>query len=75
MTRQRMPICGSAEDGAGRRRASGILLDWADGALEHKQFNLGQEPWRNRRSKDMLAELFDALKRLNLLVVQEAQYA
>ena len=45
------------------------------GALEHKQFNLGQEPWRNRRSKDMLAELFDALKRLNLLVVQEAQYA
>ena len=52
-----------------------LSSDWADGALEHKQFNLGQDPWRNRRFKDMFAELFDALKRLNLLVVQEAQYA
>ena len=36
---------------------------------------LGQELWRNHRFKITLAELFDALKRLKLLVIQEAQYA
>ena len=35
---------------------------------------LGQELWRNHRLKVTLAELFDALKRLKLLVLQEAQY-
>ena len=36
---------------------------------------LGQELWRNHRFQVSLAELFDALKRLKLLVIQEAQYA
>ena len=36
---------------------------------------LGQELWRNHRFKVRLAELFDALKRLKLLVNHEAQYA
>ena len=36
---------------------------------------LGQELWRNHRFKVTLAELFDALKRLKLLVRQEAQHA
>ena len=36
---------------------------------------LGQELWRNHRFKVTLAELFDALKRLKLLVIHEAQYA
>ena len=36
---------------------------------------LGQQLWRNHRFKVTLAELFDALKRLKLLVIQEAQYA
>ena len=36
---------------------------------------LGQELWRNHRFKVTLAELFDALKRLELLVMQEAQKA
>ena len=36
---------------------------------------LGQELWRNHRFKVTLAELFDALKRLKLLVIQETQYA
>ena len=36
---------------------------------------LGQELWRNHRSRVTLSELFDALKRLKLLVMQEAQYA
>ena len=36
---------------------------------------LGQELWRNHRFKVRLAELFDALKRLRLLVIQEASYA
>ena len=36
---------------------------------------LGQELWRNHRFNVTLAELFDALKRLKLLVMQEAQYA
>ena len=36
---------------------------------------VGQELWRNHRFKVTLAELFDALKRLKLLVIQEAQYA
>ena len=34
---------------------------------------LGQELWRNHRFKVTLAELFDALKRLKLLVIQETQ--
>ena len=33
---------------------------------------LGQELWRNHRFKVKLTELIDALKRLKLLVVQEA---
>ena len=36
---------------------------------------LGQELWRNHRFKVTLTELFDSLKRLKLLVVQEAQFA
>jgi hypothetical protein len=36
---------------------------------------LGQELWRNHRFKVRLAELFDALKHLKLLVIHEAQYA
>ena len=36
---------------------------------------VGQELWRNHRFKVTLAELFDALKRLKLLVIPEAQYA
>ena len=36
---------------------------------------LGQELWRNHRFKVRLAELFDALKRLKFLVIQEASYA
>jgi len=36
---------------------------------------LGQELWRNHRFKVRLAELFEALKRLKLLVIQEASYA
>ena len=36
---------------------------------------LGQELWRSHRFKVTLSELFDALKRLKLLVVQQAQYA
>ena len=36
---------------------------------------LGQELWRNHRLNVRLAELFDALKRLKLLVIQEARYA
>jgi len=36
---------------------------------------LGQELWRNHRFKVRIAELFDALKRLKLLVIHEAQYA
>ena len=36
---------------------------------------LGQELWRNHRFKVRLGELFDALKRLKLLVIQEASYA
>ena len=36
---------------------------------------LGQELWRNHRFKVTLAELFDALKGLKLLVIQQAQYA
>ena len=35
----------------------------------------GQELWRNHRFKVTLTELFDALKRIELLVIQEAQYA
>ena len=35
---------------------------------------LGQELWRNHRFKVRLSELFDALKRLKLLVIQEASY-
>lgn len=36
---------------------------------------LGQELWRNHRFTVTLAELFDALKRLKLLVMHQAQYA
>ena len=36
---------------------------------------LDQQLWRNHRFKVTLAELFEALKRLKLLVIQEAQYA
>ena len=36
---------------------------------------LGQELWRNHRLNVTLAELFDSLKRLKLLVIHEAQYA
>ena len=36
---------------------------------------LGQDLWHNHRLRVTLAELFDALKRLKLLVMQEAQYA
>ena len=36
---------------------------------------LGQQLWRNHRFKATIAELFDALKRLKLLVIQEAHYA
>ena len=36
---------------------------------------LGQELWRNHRFKVTLAQLFDALERLKLLISQEAQYA
>ena len=36
---------------------------------------LGQELWRNHRFTVTIAELFDALKRLKLLTMQEAQYA
>ena len=36
---------------------------------------LGQELWRNHRFKVRLGELFGALKRLRLLVIQEASYA
>ena len=36
---------------------------------------LGQELWRNHRFKATLAELFNALKRLKLLIAQEAHYA
>ena len=36
---------------------------------------LGQELWRNQRFKVTLAELFVALKRLKLLVIQETQFA
>ena len=34
-----------------------------------------QELWRNHRFKVTVAELFDALKRLKLLVMQETQFA
>ena len=36
---------------------------------------LGQVLWRNHRFRFTLAELFDAVKRLKLLVTHEAQYA
>ena len=36
---------------------------------------LGQELWRNHRFTVTLAELFDAVKRLKLLVMHQAQYA
>ena len=36
---------------------------------------LGQELWKNHRFKVRLAKLFEALKRLKLLVIQEASYA
>ena len=36
---------------------------------------LGQQVWRNRRFTVTLSELFEALKRLKFLVIQEAQYA
>ena len=36
---------------------------------------LGRELWRNHRFKVTLTELFDSLKRLKLLVVQETQFA
>ncbi len=36
--------------------------------------SLGQELWRNHRFKVRFAELFDALKRLKLLVIQQASY-
>ena len=36
---------------------------------------LGQELWRNHRLNVTLAELFDSLKRLKLLVIHEAHYA
>ena len=36
---------------------------------------LGQELWRNHRFKTKFAELLEALKRLKLLVIQEASYA
>ena len=36
---------------------------------------LGQEMWCNHRLRVILVELFDALKRLNLLVMHESQYA
>ena len=36
---------------------------------------LGQQLWRSHRFKVRLAELFDALKRLKLLVIQEPSYA
>ena len=36
---------------------------------------LGRELWRNHRFKVTLTELFDTLKHLKLLVVQEAQFA
>ena len=36
---------------------------------------LGHELWRNHRFTVTLADLYDALKRLKLLVAHEAQYA
>ena len=36
---------------------------------------LGRELWRKHRFKVRLSELFEALKRLKLLVIQEASYA
>ena len=35
----------------------------------------GQQMWRNHRFRVTLSELFGALKRLKILVIQEAQYA
>ena len=36
---------------------------------------LGQELWRNHRFEVRFAELFEALKRIKLFVIQEARYA